>query len=248
MSCGGLVAFRRKSRFLSHEDVKDWQPLNTEAGQRFIHEMVTQLGVEAILFDNVMALILGDMRDEEAWRDTLPLITQLTTRRVGQLWFHHTGHDASRSYGTKTREWRMDTVIHGTAVARPDTDVSLQLEFKKARGRTPETRKDFEDVAVALVDDRWISDRGNKKDGRTAPSPTGQKFLKALENVLAGEVTTKFQTWKAVTMDQWLAECRTLGLLNKDKPDSERSLLSKYRRELIACDRIACNNDLVWII
>ena len=31
-------------------------------------------------------------------------------RSIGQMWFHHTGHDESKSYGSKAREWQMDTV------------------------------------------------------------------------------------------------------------------------------------------
>ena len=235
-------------RFLSHEDVKDWQPLNTEAGQRYIHEIITQTGVEAVFFDNVMALILGDMKDEEAWRDTLPLVMQLTTRRVGQLWLHHTGHDASRSYGTKTREWRMDTVIHGTSIQRPDADVSFQLEFKKARGRRPETRQDFQTVDIALVNDKWVGNREAAKTKRGNIPPVTQKFFDALQNVFAGGDTIKFQSWKAATMDQWRNELRLQGLVDKAKPAAERSLMSRHRIALIAANYVACNNDLVWIV
>jgi hypothetical protein len=104
-----------------------------------------------------MALTVGDQKDEDSWSKVLPLVSSLTKRRVGQLWIHHTGHDASRSYGSKTKEWRMDTTIHLTAIERSDTDVSFQLEFRKARERTPETRADFADVNIALVDDKWWS-------------------------------------------------------------------------------------------
>jgi hypothetical protein len=51
------------------------------------------------------------MKDEEPWQDTLRWARSLTNRAIGQLWVHHTGHDDSRSYGTKTREWQLDTVI-----------------------------------------------------------------------------------------------------------------------------------------
>jgi hypothetical protein len=200
-----------------------------------------------VAFDNVMALIIGDMKDEDAWRDTLPLVNQLTKQSVGQIWVHHTGHDASRSYGTKTREWRMDTTLHATAVERLDTDVSFLLEFRKARERTPSNRRDFEDVTIALVNDAWVGAVGKSVNQKEA-SPLGAKFLQALQNALAGGETTTFQSWKAVTMDQWRAECRILGLVDKDKGHSERTLMSKYKLELIGRNLIACNNDLVWII
>src|SRR5262249_4665850 len=98
---------------LSHEDVDNMQPLNTAAGQQYIDGVIRDLGgVDAIIFDNVMALIAGDQKDEEGWRQTLPWVKSLTQRNIGQLWVHHTGHDESRGYGTKTREWQMDTVEH----------------------------------------------------------------------------------------------------------------------------------------
>jgi AAA domain/Bifunctional DNA primase/polymerase, N-terminal len=232
---------------LSHEDVDGFQPLNTKVGQKYILEVIKSVEAEAVCFDNIMALIAGDMKDEDAWRATLPLIGDLTKQGIGQLWVHHTGHDATRSYGTKTREWRMDTVIHGTAVERPDTDVSFLLEFRKARERTPANRHDFEDVTVALVNDVWIGDVGKAVQPKKA-SPIGMKFFEALQTAFADNETTTFQSWKAVTMAQWRTECRTRGLIDEGKPDAVRSLMSKYRRELIACNLIACNNDLVWIV
>ncbi len=66
---------------LSHEDVDDFQPLNTVAGREIIESTIERMGgVDAICFDNIMSLILGDMKEEEAWRETLPLITSLTKR------------------------------------------------------------------------------------------------------------------------------------------------------------------------
>lgn len=47
----------------------------------------------------------------------------------------------------------------------------------------------------------------------------------------------------------WMAEATTRGLIDpKAKTDSARALLSKYRRELIAANRIACNDELCWVL
>jgi hypothetical protein len=51
-----------------------------------------------------------------------------------------------------------------------------------------------------------------------------------------------------VTKLEWGAECVRLGLVDIDEPDSKRALISKYRRELIATEWIACNGDFVWSI
>jgi hypothetical protein len=232
---------------LSHEDIDGFQPLNTAAGKALIERIIEKIGVvDAIVFDNVMALITGDMKEEEGWQRALPLVDALTKRAIGQIWVHHTGHDTTRSYGTKTREWRMDTTIHLTEEKRADTDVSFRLEFQKARERTPETRRDFEDVTVALVDDQWTCSAATLKRGKPAPLET--KFLEALQDALAGDGTTKYRTWNTVKAEQWRAECVRRGLLDPAKPASARTLFNRYRRDLIAHNLIACDGEFVWLL
>jgi hypothetical protein len=114
--------------------------LSTEAGRAQIEAAIARIGnLDLMLFDNIMSLIGGDMKDEESWRQTLPWQHSLTKRKIGQMWIHHTGHDETKSYGTKTREWQMDTVVFMEEAKRDDTDVSFTLSFRKARERTPET-------------------------------------------------------------------------------------------------------------
>jgi hypothetical protein len=86
-----------------------------------------------------------------------------TKRAIGQIWIHHTGHDETRGYGTKTREWQMDTTAICEAVKRNDTDVSFRPTFRKGRERTPDTHADFRDVNIALVDDVWTFDTAPPK-------------------------------------------------------------------------------------
>jgi hypothetical protein len=232
---------------LSREDIPDFPPLNTPRGIALVNAAIDRIGgVDLIAFDNVMSLIAGDMKDPEAWQHTLPLVSSLTKRAIGQLWVHHTGHDTSRGYGDKTREWLMDVVLHLTETKRADTEVSFGLAFQKARERTPETRRDFENVTVALVNDEWVcSAAAGTKKGK--PAPMELKFLEALQDVFASGETVPFQTWKAVRADAWKAECVRRGLIDPDKKHSARTLFSKYRGELIAHNLIACNNDLIWL-
>jgi hypothetical protein len=98
--------------FLNREDYPDLDPLNTEAGQKFIDDGIINAigGADLVIFDNVQALLSGDMREEAPWQQTLPWVRDLTRRDIGQIWAHHTGHDESHGYGTKTREWQLDTV------------------------------------------------------------------------------------------------------------------------------------------
>ena len=140
---------------LSHEDVR-FPPLNSPAGLPFIKALVAALGpFDLIAFDNIMSLTLGDQKDPLVWQQTMPIVEWLTKEAIAQLWVHHAGQDATKSYGDKSREWRLDTCAHLTEVKRPDTDVSFELKFVKARERRPDNRAEFQDVTIALVDDEW---------------------------------------------------------------------------------------------
>jgi hypothetical protein len=177
----------RNFHALSSEDIPDFKALNTAEGQLWISALIKKLGgIDLIIFDNIMSLIAGDMKDEDPWQQTLPWVRWLTRQAVGQIWIHHTGHDETRSYGTKTREWQMDTVIHLDAVKRDETDISFCLQFKKARERTPATRLDFQDVKIALVNDRWEHELTDTRPAAKV-SPQTEKALDALNNVLAGD-------------------------------------------------------------
>ena len=177
---------------LSHENVENFTPLNTPQGQAFIDQLITKIGgLDLIVFDNVMSLIAGDQKDEEGWRQTMPWVRALTRRCIGQIWVHHTGHDEHHSYGTKTREWQMDTVIKLEQRDNEDQGdgVSFKLAFEKARERTPGTRADFPNVKVALVADQWTCDAAGAR--RAKVSPLGVKFLDALRDATIGNEANK---------------------------------------------------------
>jgi hypothetical protein len=234
---------------LSHEDVPSFQPLNSPAGQAWMDSFIKKIGgVDLTILDNIMSLTVGDMKDPKPWQETLPWALSLTKRSIGQIWIHHAGIDESRSYGDKTKEWQMDTTIHLDAVKRDDTDVSFSMKFGKARERKPTTRCDFQDVKIALVNDRWEHELTDaRRPGKVAPL-TGKAF-DALQNVLAGDqATTLPGNRRAAHRDNWQAECGLLGLIDQAKPHSARTLFNKFRRELVAANRIACEQDLSWII
>jgi hypothetical protein len=236
---------------LSTEDIPNFHPLNTRQGQAAIEKIIADMGgCDFVIFDNVMSLIAGSMVDEEAWSQTLPWVKSLTKRGIGQLWVHHTGHDESKGYGTKTREWQMDVVIHLAKAERADTDVSFKLEFRKARERRPDNRADFQEVNISLVNDQWACDAASGSS-RTKVSPMAMKLLEALLNVVGGGETSKSKRLHgchAVHSDDWKAECELLGLLDPKGPkNSQRALFSKYRRELVAANKIACEGEYAWL-
>lgn len=235
---------------LSHEDIPGFKPLNTPEGQAWLKAFINKIGgVDLIIFDNIMSLTIGDQKDPEAWQKAIPLVHALTHASIGQIWVHHTGHDETRSYGDKSREWQMDTCIHLDAAKRDDTDVSFTLSFKKARERTPATRFDFQDVKVALVNDQWEHEATEARRPDKI-SPRCQKALEALQNVLAGDQATMLPgNCRAAHRDHWQAECTLLGMIDAAaKPHSARTLFATFRRELVAANRIACEGDMTWLL
>jgi AAA domain len=235
---------------LSHEDVEGFKPLNTIEGQAWMNALIDKVGgVDLVIADNIMCLTVGDMKDPEPWQQTLPWVLSLTKRAIGQVWIHHTGHDETRSYGDKTKEWQIDTVAHLDAVKRDETDVSFSMSFKKARERTPTTRFDFQDVKIALVNDRWEHELTDaRRPGAIGSTIT--KALDALTNVIAGDQAVTLPGGRrAAKRDDWQAECVRLGLIDPQaKPHSARTLFARFRRELVAANRIACEEDFSWLL
>ena len=235
---------------LSHQDIPGgMKALNTPEGQAWLNAFIEKIGgVDLIIFDNIMSLTTGDQKDSEPWLQTLPLVLSLTGREIGQVWIHHTGHDESRSYGDKTREWQMDAVAHFDRVERDDTDISFSMKFEKARERTPQNRDDFQDVKIALVNDHWEHElsRAQRPD---KISPQAARALDALRNVIAGDRATPLPGGRrAAASADWKAECVLLGLIDAEaKPHSARTLFAKYRRELVGAFRIGCEGDFSWL-
>ena len=188
----------------------------------FINDEIKRIGgVDFIIFDNIMCLISGDMKEEDSWRDTLPWIRWLTRRSIGQMWLHHTGHDSTHSYGTKTREWQLDNLIRLEPVDQPGIDVSFKLSFEKAREREPSNRRDFEDVTVALVDDAWTFSRVSGA-GQKPMSPMGGAFYRALCHACDRMV----EGCEGTTIEQWREACFGRGLLDRDPGVRPQTALS----------------------
>jgi hypothetical protein len=237
---------------VNREDFPNLPPLNTEEGQQFVEWMIEKIGVvDAIVFDNIQSLLVGSHKEDETWAPMLPWIRDLTRRKVGQLWLHHTGHDTSKGYGDKTREWQFDTVTNMKVPETPAPGrlIEFNLSFPKARERTPNNRADFESVTIWLDENNvWQSSAAPAKLTK-APSPQGKKFYEALVDALASDMR-RFQGpagYPSVTKSQWKEQCCQSGLIDSEEADNlQRSLMSKYRRELIAAGLVACNGNVVW--
>ena len=225
---------------LSSEDIENFPPLNTPEGIALLNMLLDQLGsIEFIDFDNCMALLTGDHKDEIGWTQAFPLVMSLTKRRIGQLWIHHTGHDTSRSYGTKTREWRMDTTIHLTGEERDDVDISFKLEFRKARERTPSNRADFESVTIALVDDRWeTTGRVVREKGKPSDAEAG--LLRVFDRLIKSPAMFMHKEHMAIHGEQWQSECLRQGVAKT------KNFFTSYRCRLVNKNLIECDSEISW--
>jgi len=239
LSPSGLFLFSR-------EDVENFQPLNSPVGTTFLNKLLDQIGgIDLVIFDNIMALLSGDQKDEESWTRILPAVASLTKRNIGQVWINHTGHDPTRSYGTKTREWRMDTVIHLSAEERADADICFHLEFRKARERTPENRADFEDVTITLVNDQWIGSAAIRQT-KPAPGSLDAKFLEILEGVLASRPVSIIRGRRMTESETWREACVQCGLATK--PNSSKARFYKHKAQLVARNLVVCEGDFVGVL
>jgi len=171
---------------LSREDVANMPPLDTPEGAVWLLDFIEKLGgIDFGIFDNIAALTTGCLKEEEGAQAVKNLQRDLTARRIGQLWLHHTGHDASRGYGAKMREWWLDTAMVAEKLDQPGTDVSFTLKFPKCRRRTPDNRADFDEVEVALADGSWTTSAAPQRQGRSQRlSKTARLCMAALTKAL----------------------------------------------------------------
>jgi AAA domain len=231
--------------------------LNTDEGRLFMVALLAAIGdVDMVIFDNVMSLIAGDMKDEVPWSETMSLVAMLTDMRIGQLWLDHTGHNTDRQYGSSTKAWRFDAVGLMTPLAdgKPDPQVTaftLSFDYPgKARRRTPDNWQEFQPRTIRLVDDQWegepVEPQVVRKVSRVGPAARAQ--YDALSDALV--VSPKpGQTTKAA----WYAECVRLGLADavpSDATGRERDQKMKSFRarlsELKVAGWIGVNGDDIY--
>jgi len=206
---------------LSKEDHPDMPPLNTPNGQKWLDAFISKHGpFDLVIFDNIQALLVGDMKEEEQWAGVLPWVRDLTRRSIGQLWFHHTGHDETKSYGSKAREWQMDTVALMERVKDTDDDIAFTLKFDKARERNRDNRADFEPVTMSLRGDEWLHGQTSAKPKRL--SATQRLAYDALVALAAkhGERLPPSHGFpvniRAISVAAFRTELLTRGIIDKD--------------------------------
>jgi hypothetical protein len=214
---------------LSTEDVEEMPPLDKHEGQQWLDDFIAEWGpFDFIIFDNIMSLCSGIMKEEESWQDIKGYILGLSKRRIGQLWLHHTGHDKSRAYGTKTREWQMDTVIVGEAIAKDH--VGFNARFTKARRRNPKNIESFEDIYIELNDGRWHRS-GAQQTATGRPNKSQDIAFQALLEAYS-------EVAEDVSEATWRKHAYALGISSSDKESSRRRAFQRAVEELVKSGRV----------
>lgn len=238
---------------LCRDDLENMPPLNSVEGQQFVDRIIADVGgVDALVADNVMSLLSGDMKEEEGWSQTLPWIRGLTRRSVGQLWIHHTGHDETKSYGTSTRMWQLDTAILLERQEDADADIAFRLSFTKARERTPDNRTDFEPVNVRLAGDRWEVAEAQRRAAVIKLTDKQKNALDVLRNltVETGRPAPADAHIPAgvavVSIDRWRSDLFKAGVLDPDAANP-RSDYARLCDQLKSRGCIGIWSEVIWL-
>ena len=233
---------------LCKEDVEHMPPLDTEEGQAWLDGLIEFVGgLDFLILDNVMALTIGNMKEEDDWKPVIPWMLSLTKRRIGVLWINHTGLDKARAYGTNTREWQLDTVMVAEKVDDPTADIAMKLSFTKARQRRPETREDFETVVLRLKDDTWTSEGAAPARKRSQGDHALDLLRQAIDE--AGEKIPGLPaSVRGVSSGLWKKYCETYDLSASDNPLSRERAFDRAREKLLDRKIIKSKLRKVWII
>jgi hypothetical protein len=230
-------------------------PLNTPEGEKWLWREIEAVKPDAIAFDSIMCLLAGSMSEEESWAPVKAMARKISSRRIGQIWLHHTGHDTSKGFGTKTREWEMDTVVALTKALEDDGEIAM--EFKKARLRTPEMREQFEARKITCGPAGWIiigSGVSKPRAGRSQELVTVRHALVDAYNRLSNGISPSpgfdGQPVRKVTVEAIREELKSRGLLQVNESgglrNSGRSSFHRAKADIIAAKSHIESEGLLW--
>jgi hypothetical protein len=253
--CGPDIPLWGYSRdVLSHDDM---QPLNTPEGVAWLMREIEVVKPDLIILDSVMCLLAGNMSEEESWAPVKLLMRRLSARRIAQIWLHHAGHDATKGFGTKTREWEMDTVIALLKADQESDDGSIRLEFRKARLRTPATASQFAPQVIRLTDSGWssqIAPTAGTGNHQTSPVAIVRSAYLATYDRLADGIQPSAgfdgASVRKVAVDAIGNELRTRGFLQVDASGStvptSRTHLWRAKADLLSKKVLIEADGFIW--
>jgi hypothetical protein len=230
-------------------------PLNTPEGQKWLWKEIDAVKPNLIVFDSIMCLLSGTIGEEESWTPVKPLVRQISSRRIAQIWLHHTGHDPTKGFGTKTREWEMDTVVSFT---KADNNAeAIELKFTKARLRNPQTKEQFVSQIIRRGPDGWISDGSLPPTSAGRSSPDVEHIKSAilaaydrLADSIAPSPGLNGASVRKVSVNALRDEVKSRGFLDLDEKGrisgSSRKHFQRAKTHLIANNRLIEHDDAIW--
>jgi putative DNA primase/helicase len=233
-------------------------PLNADAGRAWLLREIETVKPDIIFFDAIMCLLTGSMAEEESWAPIKDLVRLLSARRIAQVWLHHTGHDATKGFGTKTREWEMDTVVMLSKLddGGEDPSAAFQLEFTKARMKAPGNYKQFATRIVRSTAEGFTSEdapAGVKGRANSEQETIRRKFIAAYDEVADGVTPTPGFTGapvRKVSIDAVRDWLKNRGFLEKNEKGNltatGRSHFRRVKGQLLAKGGFAEDQDLIW--
>jgi hypothetical protein len=253
---GGDLDLFAYNREVIGED--EMPPLNTDAGEAWLMREIAAVKPDVIFFDSIMCLTIGNMSEEDSWSRAQALMQKMSAKRIAQVWLHHTGHDASRSYGTKTREWKMTSVIMLTKMGDEEGrhSAAFQLEFTKAREKTPKNFKQFATRTVRSTQDGFAweaAEKGKRVGGKTLIEIIRRAYVEAyhrLADNVAPSQGFDGRPVRKVSVNDIRDELVRRGFLErhgKELPSTERSNLRRAKAELLKAGAGFYEEDgLLW--
>jgi hypothetical protein len=227
-------------------------PLNTDKGEAWLWRKIEATEPDAICFDSLFCLAIGDMRDEESWSRLHTLSLKITAKRIAQAWVHHTGHNADHGYGSKVKEWGMTAVLALKANEKKTESARaphVQMSFDKARERNEKNWTAFASQEIAYTAaDGWAITGAPAAKGAGGRKSDRERFEDAMLGALAR--LDGGQAGKKIAVDALRDELKAAGELEPNDqgklPGSERMRFQRARHAL--CDRGALTerNGLVW--
>ncbi len=237
-------------------------PLNTDMGRAWLLREIETTQPDVIFFDSIMCLLAGNMSEEDSWAPIKDLVRQISSRRIAQIWLHHTGHDASKGYGTKTREWEMDTVVMLSKIETdddaPEMSAAFRLEFTKARMKTPANYRQFAAKTVRSTEFGFVAEEGAgaaKNKPQSDIVIVRNAFVDAYANLADGVTQSPGfdgALVRKVKANAIRDELRSRGYLDTNEKGQitnlSRQKLYRAKTELLAKKVFVESEGLVWRI
>ena len=229
-------------------------PLNTDEGEAWLIKQIDKFKPDLIVFDSIMCLLQGNMKEEEPWEPVKAMIRRITSLRIAQIWMDHAGHNATKAYGTSTKMWEMDTVVR--LERRDNNEPGFKIEFEKARLRTDKNMVEFIPQNVALIENQWhhedaIEGNGSKK------ATMQSDIMDALHNITAtaagvSRLGLDGKAVKATNINKVRDLMKTRNHIQTNDKGNLTSAAStqffRAKKDLIDGKKIAMEGDAVWAI